>query len=1023
VKKHKNSKNGLAGKLLPVLAGVLAFILIAAVPVAAQYNIYDLGVRVTTQDIQTDNTNAVHLLWTDGGTMYYGRIVNNAISGTPVQVATGVNTIFWRPYLSVRPDGSEVHTVWIQGGGGGNSLMHSWRNSAGVWTTETVWTAPSTQVLFMPSCAIDSSGIVHVLFVIWNNVASNEWSTIFYQRKLANGQWEGRQQFTPLQPEYKFPMLFVDPSGGVHATWNIIGSTGGDSFEVYYRYAPSGGTLMNGTTYKTPKASDVDANTYGDLYVDHNGVVHRAIGSYSNSKSKLAIDYSQKAPGGSFSAITRPSIDFLWDLSWSSDAVPTVVANEDGRVVVAWGEVRSGANLVRASLYDPRTHAWSVSTVDPAAGIPDSPNSYRVAMTSNHTNIYGVWRGGNGNMKLFIMPIGSALAVTSPNGGERWRAGSTQNITWQQNGLSGDVTIDLYKNGTKSATIATPTASSGTYAWVIPSGQTLGSDYKIRVFQASVSDSSDADFSIISATTPEIALSRSALIYKSLISGPKTPAQQIYINNIGGGSLTWTASASRSWISVNPGNGTGNGLLTIGVNPAGLSAGSYSGTVTVSDPNALVQNAVITVSLNVSSSGSSPFGVFDIPATGSTVRGSIAISGWALDDIGTAKVEVRRNPVAGDPAEAIGADGLIYIGDAVFVDGARPDIETAFPGYPMNSRGGWGYLMLTYGLPDKGNGTVTLHAVAWDVDGHRADLGEKTITANNRNHTKPFGTIDTPGQGGTAYGSGYINFGWALTPPPASIPTDGSTIGIWVDGVFLGRPVYNQYRADIASSFPGYANKDGAVGYYYFNTTGYTNGPHQIGWSVKDSAGAEDGIGSRFFTIFNGAAGGPSSSGEVVRLASATPSGAGGEARPYRRLSELAGMRIGAQTPVYSRTGFVRDRILAPAYPDSVGKFDFAVDCAGRIEVHLDGLWTVSRNDGKRPAVSGPGAARYEGYLIVGQELRPLPIGSTMDASTGVFYWQPGPGFNGRYEFVFVRKEAGLTPEKRLVNIRVSSGN
>ncbi|HNX98408.1 MAG TPA: hypothetical protein PKK12_12075, partial [Candidatus Aminicenantes bacterium] len=60
-------------------------------------------------------------------------------------------------------------------------------------------------------------------------------------------------------------------------------------------------------------------------------------------------------------------------------------------------------------------------------------------------------------------------------------------------------------------------------------------------------------------------------------------------------------------------------------------------------------------------------------------------------------------------------------------------------------------------------------------------------------------------------GSTYTNFGWTLTPQPASISTDGSTIWVWVDGSPLGHPVYNLYRSDIATLFPGYANSDGAV--------------------------------------------------------------------------------------------------------------------------------------------------------------------------------------------------------------------
>ena len=100
-------------------------------------------------------------------------------------------------------------------------------------------------------------------------------------------------------------------------------------------------------------------------------------------------------------------------------------------------------------------------------------------------------------------------------------------------------------------------------------------------------------------------------------------------------------------------------------------------------------------------------------------------------------------------------------------------------------------------------------------------------------------------------GSAYVQFGWALTPLPASIPTNGSTVSVYVDGVAVGPAVYNQYRADIATLFPGYANSSGAVGYCVIDTTTLANGLHTIAWSVSDSLGRAEGIGSRYFWVFN----------------------------------------------------------------------------------------------------------------------------------------------------------------------------
>jgi hypothetical protein len=66
-----------------------------------------------------------------------------------------------------------------------------------------------------------------------------------------------------------------------------------------------------------------------------------------------------------------------------------------------------------------------------------------------------------------------------------------------------------------------------------------------------------------------------------------------------------------------------------------------------------------------------------------------------------------------------------------------------------------------------------------------------------------------------------------------------------------------------------------------------------------------------------------------------------------------------------------------------------------------------------------PQAVRVEGYLVVGDQLRELPIGSTLDKNRGIFYWQPGPGFVGEYRFVFIEKndEGQYTRKNVVINI------
>jgi hypothetical protein len=239
-----------------------------------------------------------------------------------------------------------------------------------------------------------------------------------------------------------------------------------------------------------------------------------------------------------------------------------------------------------------------------------------------------------------------------------------------------------------------------------------------------------------------------------------------------------------------------------------------------------------------------PFGTVDTPANNVTVSGEVAVTGWALDDAEVAAVDIFRSPVAGE------GGGQIFLGRAVFIRGARPDVQAAYPAVPNNDNAGWGFMVLTNMLPNQGNGVFDLFVYAADRAGLSTLLGTRRITAANSASTKPFGTIDTPLQGETVSGT-IVNFGWALTPMPAAIPTDGSTIDVYIDGVYRGHAVYNNFRPDIAAIFPGLNNSQGAIGYYVIDTTTLANGLHTIQWVVRDNAGQTSGIGSRFFRVQN----------------------------------------------------------------------------------------------------------------------------------------------------------------------------
>jgi hypothetical protein len=508
-----------------------------------------------------------------------------------------------------------------------------------------------------------------------------------------------------------------------------------------------------------------------------------------------------------------------------------------------------------------------------------------------------------------------------------------------------------------------------------------------------------------------LSINRSSLSFGALAgtNATRTGAQSVTVD-FATGSPAWTASANVAWLEVTPASGVGTGRFSVSVRPGTYSAGAnMTGTVTVSAMGVSNSPVTLPVTLRVLGSAALPFGSVDTPANNATgIVGAIAVTGWALDDIAVRQVEIWRDPVSGETSGS--ANGKIFIGLAVPVEGARPDIDATFS-LPFDYRAGWGYMLLTNMLPFEGNGRFVLQVYATDAEGRSVLLGSRAITCANATATKPFGSIDTPDQGGSVSGTNYTNFGWALTPQPSAIPTDGSTIMVFIDGLPVGRPTYNQFRPDIATLFPGRANSNGAVGFFHFNTTTLSNGVHTIAWSVTDNNGNAEGIGSRYFTVLNGAL---TSSLTIEGSSSVhTMMGLGADVREAARAGASAGNPASTleavpltATPAYIRSGFGSAASLNLVETDARGVTQVSATEMDRFELTL-GSPTAGEEDG------------YEGYLVSNGRLEALPAGAFLDRKLGQFFWQPGAGFVGTYNLVFVRVSGGAR-ERIPVEVRIS---
>jgi hypothetical protein len=218
---------------------------------------------------------------------------------------------------------------------------------------------------------------------------------------------------------------------------------------------------------------------------------------------------------------------------------------------------------------------------------------------------------------------------------------------------------------------------------------------------------------------------------------------------------------------------------------------------------------------------------------------------------------------------------------------------------------------------------------------------------------------------------------------------------VYIDGVPVGHPTYNQFRGDIAGLFPGRNNSSGAVGFFTIDTTTLANGVHTISWGVSDDGGNAEGIGSRYFTVLNGAA----VSSLTVERSSSVESAMGQalEVRQSSSTGDASGESVASlesvtvsQTPVYMRTGFDQSAPLNMVDADARGARHVSAAQVTRFQLTLGS-----------PASGGD--ERYEGYVVANGVLQDLPAGAFLDSKAGEFFWQPGVGFAGVYDMVFIR--------------------
>jgi uncharacterized protein (TIGR03437 family) len=179
-------------------------------------------------------------------------------------------------------------------------------------------------------------------------------------------------------------------------------------------------------------------------------------------------------------------------------------------------------------------------------------------------------------------PAPATIAVANSGAGRlQWTASVGSSSPW--------LSIGKVAGSTPAAVSVSVDATglfAGTYASTIL--VTSGGQQRIVALALTVKPPAPAQLSAAPA----------AFVVNAMAPSSTPLVRSIAVTNAGSGALAWTATTNAAWLAISPASGPGPSAPTIQLNPAGLSAGQYLGTVTFSSPG--VPDATVAVVFNLS---------------------------------------------------------------------------------------------------------------------------------------------------------------------------------------------------------------------------------------------------------------------------------------------------------------------------------------------------------------------------------------------------------------------------------------
>ena len=294
-------------------------------------------------------------------------------------------------------------------------------------------------------------------------------------------------------------------------------------------------------------------------------------------------------------SVAPTSLTFTYRINGTSPAAQAFTATSDPDSPVSLSAVASttaGGSWLAVNPVSGRTPAdFSVSVAPSALSAGTYNGTVRVTATDSAGGFVDV------SVTLIVLP---PLTV----------APSSLTFTYRINGTApGTQTFTASSGGSpvSVSAVATTTPSGGTWLGVTPTGGTTPATFTVAVTPSALSagtysgtirvtalDTANGfqDVPVTLTVLPPLNVTPTPLTFTYRINGTSPAAQTLNVSS-GQSEVSVTAAASTTpaggtWLAVNPASGTTPATFTVSVTPSSLTAGTYNGTIRITDSGGFV---------------------------------------------------------------------------------------------------------------------------------------------------------------------------------------------------------------------------------------------------------------------------------------------------------------------------------------------------------------------------------------------------------------------------------------------------